>query len=68
MTGEIFTRKTVLGLMNSGYQVITNGKPEKVEIDLWDYILMLGDDDSILVLEDLLSWTDRQLSLISKAA
>lgn len=68
MAGETLNKLAVCELISQGYDLITDGVPKKLDIDLWDYILGLNDDAQVLVLEDLLLWTERQLSLINTAA
>lgn len=61
----IMTRQNLHDLLKQGYQILDNGIPRKVEIDLWNYLSGLdGKLLNILVLEELLTWDDPQLAMI----
>lgn len=68
MQGETYNRKLIIELIAQGYKVIVNGAPTKIDIDLWDYIAQIEDFSRFHLLEDLLQWSDRDLTLIDRAA
>ncbi|GHE31234.1 hypothetical protein [Sphingobacterium griseoflavum] len=68
MQGETFTKKLIIELIEQGYKVVVNGVPTKLDIDLWDYIDKIEDFSRFHLLEDLLQWSDRDLTLIDRAA
>jgi len=68
MQGETYNKKLIIELIEQGYKVIVNGIPTKIDIDLWDYIENVTDFSRFHVLEDLLKWSERDLTLIERAA
>ncbi|MFD2965757.1 hypothetical protein [Sphingobacterium bambusae] len=68
MQEETYNRKLIIELIAQGYKVIVNGAPTKIDIDLWDYIAQIVDFSRFHLLEDLLQWGDRDLTLIDRAA
>lgn len=68
MQGETYTKEMIIELIAQGYKVLVNGAPTKIDIDLWDYITQIDDFARFHVLEDLLQWSDRDLTLIDRAA
>ncbi|MVZ67336.1 hypothetical protein GQF61_15885 [Sphingobacterium sp. DK4209] len=57
---KIFLEK----LIREGYHVLDNGRPKKVEGNIWAYLDDLEEDEDVLVLGDLLTWIDVELSTI----
>lgn len=68
MENKKFNHETVRDLLDKRYHIIAGGVPKKIEGDLWQYLLTLDEEDDVLLLENLLSWTDDDLALIVKAS
>ncbi len=68
MQGETYSKEIVRELIAQGYKVIVNGVPTKTDVDLWDYIETITDFSRFHVLEDLLKWSDRDLTLLDRVA
>lgn len=60
-------REDIQQLIDDGYHVIRNGVPAVVKGDLWEYLDSLDDDSGVLVLSELLTWSDEELDRIKKA-
>lgn len=60
-------REEIQRLIEEGYHIIRNGVPAVVEGDLWEYLDSLDDDSGVLVLSELLTWSDEELSRVKKA-
>jgi len=60
-------REEIQRLIDDGYHIIINGVPKKIDIDIWEYLDQQDDDSVILVLSDLLTWSDEELARIKKA-
>jgi len=60
-------REEIQRLIDEGYHIIRRGVPAVVEGDLWEYLDSLDDDSGVLVLSDLLTWSDEELAKIKKA-
>lgn len=53
--------------INEGYAILKSGVPTKVEGDIWEYLDRLDDEDtSILVLEDLMNWSNEDLAELQR--
>lgn len=60
-------REEIQRLIHDGYHIILSGVPAVIEGDLWEYLDSLDDDSGVLVLSDLLTWSDEGLAIIKKA-
>lgn len=60
-------REEIQRFIDEGYHVIRKGEPAVVEGDLWEYLDSLDDDSGVLVLSELLTWSDEELGRIKKA-
>lgn len=60
-------REEIQRLIDEGYHIIRRGVPEVIEGDLWEYLDQQDDDSGVLVLSDLLIWSDDELGRIKKA-
>ncbi|MCT1524480.1 hypothetical protein [Sphingobacterium hotanense] len=54
-------------LIDDGYHVIRRRVPAVVEVNLWEYLDSIDEDSGVLVLSDLLTWSDEGLAIIKKA-
>lgn len=56
-------REYIKQLIRQGFHVIEYGQPKKVEGDLLYHLDKIDEEDSgILVLEDIIAWTDEELA------
>jgi len=60
-------REEIQRLIDEGYHILRRGVPEVVEGDLWEYLDSLDDDSGVLVLSELMTWSDEELARIKKA-
>ena len=59
-------REQIQQWINEGYHVLENGRLIKVEGDLWYYLdTIYEEDNSVLVLEDIVKWSDDELMQLS---
>ncbi len=60
-------REEIQRLIDEGYHVISRGEPTVVKGDHWEYLDALDEEEDVLVLSDLLTWSDEELAKIKKA-
>lgn len=58
-------REDIQLLINQGFDIIKDGQPLKIDIDLWEYLDTLDDEENVFVLSDIVKWSDEELSNIS---
>lgn len=54
-------REEIQQFINDGYHIIFGGVPVVVKGDLWEYLDNLDNDSGVLVLSELLAWSDEEL-------
>lgn len=57
------TKEQIQLWIDEGYQILLNGKPLKVDGNIWDYISTLdSSENSIFVLVEVINWEDEELA------
>ena len=57
------TKEQIQQWIDEGYHVVKDGRPVRVEGDIWEYLDQLDEEQGeVFVLEDLLKWNNDELS------
>ena len=60
-------REQIQQWIDEGYHVLVDLEPKKVDGDLWEFLDALDEEDnSVLVLEDIIKWSDDELMQLKK--